>query len=165
MKFFERFSPKRRLRLHLGKVCIAPRADLLHGFEDKRDAATEADLRLFVSEWLEFPAPPQPEDAQESDIALDIVVSRHRLGQVMFGEPIPVVGWRPMIEVSSRAYFVRSGKELAAVEVIHRMPWSQFAKRALRASIFMPFTSKDDMYLLMGATLQKLLLQLKRLTG
>ncbi|MDD2659879.1 MAG: hypothetical protein PHY54_09415 [Methylococcales bacterium] len=120
-------------------------------------------MKTQLSFLLPLPRAPTPEHAHDSDLAIDVVLKGYRLGQFMGGEPVPVVFWRPMVEINSRVYFVKSGKDATTLAVKQRMPWSSFIKRVLSWRFFSltSLATDEDMSLLLGQALEKMLFRLR----
>ena len=162
--FWRRLFRRDPPHIYLGQLTAAPRTDLLRLLEGSGSSvARDTDLRTYLADWLQLPKASSAESARDSDLALDVLVKRYRLGQLMVGEPIPVVFWRPMVEITSRAYFLKSGKDFLTIEVRHRMPWRQYLRRLSLRFWFSPSpaATKEDMQLLLGEALLKVIGKLK----
>src|SRR5688572_2071373 len=102
--FWRRLFRRNPPQIYLGQLMVAPRTDQLRPLEGFGSTVPhDGDLRTYLAEWLQLPEAPSREFARDSDFAMDVLVKRYRLGQFMVGDPIPVVFWRPMVEVTSRA--------------------------------------------------------------
>ena len=160
MRLWPRLLKRNPPKLYLGQLTVVPRTDFLRHFEGNiAGGSVDADLTTQLSSWLPLPRAPTSEDAHDSDLAIDVILKGYRLGQFMGGEPVPVVFWRPMVEIVSRVYFVKSGKDVTTQVVKQRMPWSSFIKRVLSWRFFSLATlaTDEDMSLLLGQALEKML--------
>ena len=165
LSFWSRFFRRKPRRIYLGQLTVTPRTDFLRHHESRGlGIPRDGDLRTYLADWLQLPDAPTPEAVQESDLALDVVLKSYRLGDAMVGDPIPIVFWRPMVEVETRAYFVKSGQNFMAIKVKHRMPWPLFLKRLLSIRFwFLPVAaaSKEDMRWLLGEALLQVVSRLR----
>jgi hypothetical protein len=164
MEFLRRLFRRKPPRVYLGQVMVAPRTDFLRHFEGGFKATQDSDLRSYFTDWLRLPSAPTPEMASDSDLAMDVLLKRYRLGEAITGDWIPLLFWRPMVEISSRTYFVKSGKDFATIEVRHKMPWRPYLNRVLSSRFWffpVPAASKEDMHLLLGEALQEVVGRLR----
>ncbi len=167
----DRLFRKKKSRVFLGTIAVAPRTDLKR-FLDEPDIFAGTSLDQGVRKSLEdlFALPPAADVEQpgDTDLGVDIMVTRFQLGEALFiglgrfGLPI---FWRPKVMVSSRLFYLRSGKTKAAFSVAEKVKWRHFLKRALNPAIIFGIRSmydEQDLDHLLQNACHKLLLKMNK---
>jgi hypothetical protein len=166
--FFKRFK-KPPSKIYIGIIAVVPRKDFKRHFEFsiiKEDI--DSKLKAQLEKVLSLPKAPEPENASENDLALDIFISDYQLGKALFFEPtgfgLPFF-WRPKIELNSRLYSIKTNKRIATFTVTTKMRWAYYLRRVFSWRGFFSlkslFDSTDMQYLLYEALLL-LLIKVKK---
>jgi hypothetical protein len=161
---------KKKRKVYLGTVGVVPRDDLKRHIEELTAEGMDAALRSHLEEVLSLPKAPPPDQATAEDLALDMFLAKHQIGE--FSEffagdlCLPLV-WRPKVKLSSRLYAVRTGKPVRSFHVTKRLAWVTYFGRVFSLrGIFgtgASFTAAD-MTALIDEALIELLTQVRRHT-
>ena len=162
---------KEKSRVYLGTIAVAPRTDIKRFFDEPGwpgDANLDVGLRNSLEDLFALPPAADVEHPDARDLGVDILVTRFQMGEAYFiglgryGLPI---FWRPKVTVSSRLFYLRSGKTKAAFSVTEKVKWRQFIKRAFNPRTWLwtgsMFDEHDLDHLLQHAC-HKLLLKMNK---
>jgi len=148
--------------VYLGTVAVVPRADFKRHFERPVETSDTA-LQSHLQAVLALAKAPTKQEAGAEDCAIDVFVAKHRGGETWdanvgdFGLPL---FWRPAVEVISRLYALRSGKDITTIRVKKRLPWGEYFSRIFSVRGYLsfrsPFTHQDMTDLLDEALLEAL---------
>jgi hypothetical protein len=160
-------------KLFLGNIVVVPRSDLKRSLDEIGLSGNEKlDLSLHsrLEKVFELPLAKDAESLGKNDLGLDIIVPRYQSGdawEVSLGVinfPILLI-WRPKIKMTSRLFYLESGKTVYTTSVSAKLPWREYLSRlfTFRAFFrFKPMFDAKDMDMLLIRACVELLSKLKK---
>lgn len=157
---FRKLIKRERPRVYLGALAVAPRSDIKRHFEywglfEKEDM--DSSLRQNLIEIFSLPPANEVHEPKGTDLVVDVVIPKFQSGEFLMdqGDTGFLIFWRPKVTVSSRLYYLRSGKTKATFTVTEKMEWREYFGRLFSWRYFFgfrpTFDAKDMEYLLYKA--------------
>ena len=166
-----KYLTKKKPRVFLGKLAVAPRTDIKRHLEDwtwQPQSNLGAGLQSSLEQIFTLPLVDDAVRPSKHDFALDVIVQNYQSGDFLSafaGEYAFPVFWRPKVTVNGRLYYIKSKKVISTYTVKEKFPWSGYVNRMFQPSAlfgFEPaFTSQDLEYLLCQAC-YKMILKIRK---
>ena len=127
----------------------------------------DTEMRRSLIGVFSLPSAQDVQNPRNSDLGIDVIVPKFQSGDawdLSLGEFDIPLWWRPRITVSSRLYYLKTGKTKATFTVTDTMEWSQYVERlcTLRGLLRVrPMFDNEDMEKLLYRACHKLLLKMR----
>lgn len=117
---------KKKPRVYLGSTVVVTRTEFFKSDQEGlfKSFDLESELRGKLREALSLPLVEARIEPQKTDLALEIVIVGYRGGEFDF--ELPLLMWRPKIEVKARLYCIETGKTTKSVIAKEKVSWKQF---------------------------------------
>lgn len=167
--FKKLFKPKKP-RVYLGILAVALRADFKKNSDQwglLKSEDLDTGMQQSLKEIFSLPSAQDTNEPTDTDLVLDVIVPKFQSGDfldISLGDIAFPVFWRPVITVSSRLYYLKSGKTKATFSVTEKLKWRQYFGRVFSwrsLCRFKPLFDKRDMDLLLYQACHKLLLKMQ----
>lgn len=166
------FRKKRRPRVFLGTLAVAPRTDLRRCLEQDGNGTADNHARLqrALTEIFDLPPLSELSAPDSTDLGLDVVVTRFQAGGAWgidveaggFAGPIFWL-WAPKIDLGARLYRAATLKTIYTFRIRERLGWRELLRRITNGTGFV-FDWQDLESLLCRAS-YRLLAQVRQKTG
>lgn len=160
-----RLFKKRKPRIYLGSVDVAPRGTLekIDEWGVFKGPSLENEMRWRISKILTFPTVQPLSEHKPTDLALDIEIVGLQGGELLFFSADAVflpIFWRPKVKVVSKVRNILTNKPVASVSVREKMPWSRYFAKVLSINglffRYKPLFSADEVEALLCLACMKL---------
>jgi hypothetical protein len=165
-KFLKRDKPT----LYIGEIFVAPRKDLMRHIDQwgffKRENI-ESGMQQSLLNLFSFPSIEERNTNNKKDMALDVIVSKHQLGDCLIpdGDIFIPIFWRPQVKILSRIYYLSSGETKTFITITEKMKWFDFIKRIIAYQFSFKMTPafhQKDMDVLLYRGCLKILKKIKK---
>jgi len=168
---FGRFLEKKKHRVFLGTLAVAPRTDFKRKFDEKglfeKNEHLDSNLRQNLVDIFTLPFASEITEPLDTDLGLDVIIPRFQSGDswsLDLGDVGFPLFWRPKIEVKSRLYNLKTNKTKISFSVTEKLTWGKFFGRVFTVRAFVryrPMFDKYDMEYLLYKACEKLLIKMK----
>ena len=155
---FRKYLTKKKSRVFLGTLAVAPRTDIKQYLEDwtwQPQGNLSAHLQSSLEQIFTLPLVSDAVKPRKHDFALDVIVQKYQSGDFLsayIDEYTFPVFWRPKVTVSGRLYYIKSKKVKWTYTVKEKYSWGEYVTRILHPSALLgirpTFNSQDLEYLL-----------------
>lgn len=170
-KSFRKLFRQEKPKVYLGTLAVVPRSDLkrhLDQWEYLDPEEPDTQVRQMLEEIFTLPRAADIDNPEKNDLVLDVIIPKFQLGELLPMDAgqfwIPLI-WRPQVTVSSRLYYLKTGKTMATFHATQKLAWREYLKAVLRPQSLLglraPFGNGDIEYLL-NLACQKILLKMIR---
>jgi hypothetical protein len=165
-----KFLIKDKPTLYIGEISVVPRKDLRRHIDQlgffKRENI-ESGIQQSLLNLFSFPSIEERNTYNKKDMALDVIVSKHQLGECLIpdGDIFIPIFWRPQVQIISRIYNISSGETQTFITITEKMKWCDFIKKlfAYQFSFKMnPAFNQKDMDILLYRGCLKILKKIKK---
>ncbi len=168
---FSKILKREKPKVYLGAVAVAPRSDIKRHLDQLgmfKNEDLDSNLCNNLKEIFSLPLAEGAENPKNSDLVLDIVIPKFQSGDawdLSLGEIAIPLMWRPRITISSRLYYLNTGKTKATFSVTEKMKFSLYIGRLFTWRSFFrfrPIFDSEDMEYLLYQACHKLLLKMQK---
>ena len=144
--------------MYLGTLAVVPRSDFKRhidqwGYRNPEEPDTR--VRQMLEEIFTLPLAADIDTPGDNDLVLDVIIPKFQLGELLPVQAgrywFPLI-WRPQVTVSSRLYYLKTGKTMATFKATQKLAWRDYLKAVLRPQSLLgfaaPFGTGDLEYLL-----------------
>lgn len=169
IKSFKKLFGQEKPRVYLGTLAVVPRSDIKRhldqwGYPDSEEPDTH--VRQMLEDIFTLPKASDIDTPEKNDLVLDVIIPKFQLGELLpveAGQFWFPLAWRPQVTVSSRLYYLKTGKTMATFHATQKLAWRDYLKAVLRPQSLLglraPFGTGDLEYLL-NLACQKILVKM-----
>lgn len=151
----------------MGTLFVVPQGGLRQHIENMhwgQKEEVEAELQTSLIELFSFPMVALRNHPEESDLVLDVAISKIQKGSILFGENL-LFFWRPKVMLVARLYQINSNNLCDTYSVCKSIDWKTFLKKVTSPRVLFglaPFVSTQDIQRLFYTAAVDLLKQVNK---
>ena len=165
-----KYLSKKKARVFLGSLVVAPRTDIKRHLEDWSWQPQEnlgAHLQRSLESIFTLPLASEHEDPTKHDYVLDVIVQKYQSGDFWYaygGDIAFPFLWRPKVTVCGRLYNLKTKKIKSTYTVTEKCTWGQYIGSIIQPQALFgikPAFGSDVIEYLLNQACYKLLLKMR----